>query len=89
MHVYLNECQLSEAVMLECGVYYFKSLTAKDGLLKLVCLNQLKKCPTVLAIMPEVLLLLIERMTIAFAMHFYENLAQKLHFLNGQNFKVT
>lgn len=74
MHVYLTECQSSEAVTLECEVYYFMSQTTKDRLLKLVCTSHLEKCSTVLLIMPGVLLLFTERVTIASVLHFfYEN----------------
>lgn len=77
MHVYLTECLSSETVVLECGVYHFMSQTAKASLLKLVCACHLESCPTVLVIMPG---LFIERVTIASAMHFYENQEQKLNF---------
>ena len=73
MHVYFTECQSSEAVMLECDMYYFMSQTVKDRLLKPVCTSHLEKCPTVLVIMPGELLLFIERVTIACIMHFHEN----------------
>ena len=75
MHVYLTECHSSEAAMLECEVYYFMSQTAKDRLLKLVCTSHLEKCPTVLVIMPGVLVLFTsrERVTIASVMPFHEN----------------
>jgi len=59
--------------MLEREVYYFMSQTAKDRLLKLVCTSHLEKCPTVLVIMSGVLLLFIERVTIASVMHLHEN----------------
>jgi hypothetical protein len=71
MHVYLTECQSPEAVILECEVYYFMSQTANNRLLKLVCTSHLEKCSAVLAIMPEVLLLFIERVTIASVMNFF------------------